>query len=301
MNKLKSPLLLILGLMLLLLTVSIVYSASFKTDAEPERLRYNEKGEVIGKAPFPPSLEHPLGTDKVGNDLLLRMIEGAKYTIIFITGVSVASIFISIAIAYFLVFPFNRISDWVETVFVPFKYIPGLVLVILLSPNLKEAVVQNSFWSLVVFQFFLFVFIGIPILSTVLIKETQNVLKNEYIAAAYQLGANSWRLYSKHILLVLKGRLKVMFLQQLSINMLLLIQLGVFQYFIGGAKPGNIAAEEEVVKRYLSESGEWAGMIGQSKNEFLTAPWTFFGPLLVSVLFLIIIKMLANRIQDGNA
>lgn len=300
MNNLKKPLLLIIGLLLLVLFVSVVYSSIFKTDAEPERIRYNESGEVIGKAPFPPSLTHPLGTDKVGNDLAVRMIEGAKYTILFITGVSFLRILVSLIIAYFLVFPFKRISEWVETVFIPFKYIPGLILVLLLSPDLKEAIVQMGFLKIILYQFFLFVFIGIPILSAVLTKESRNVLKNEYIEASNQLGASSWRIYTKHIIPVLKDRLIVTFLQQLSINLLLLIQLGVFQYFIGGSKPGNIAAAEEVVPKYLSESGEWAGMIGQGKDEFLTAPWTFFGPLLISVVFLILTKSLVNKFEDTN-
>lgn len=300
MNNSKKTLLLIAALLLVVLAVSNIYSAFFKTDVEPERISYNNRGEIVGKAPFPPSLAHPLGTDKVGNDLGLRMIDGAKYTVIFITGVSILRIMISLIIVYLLIFPFKKISEWIEAVFIPFKYIPALVLVLLLSPYLQAAIVNMGFWKLVLYQFFVFVFIGIPILSAVLAKESRNVLRNEYIAAANQLGASNWRIYTKHVIPVLKDRLLVTFLQQLSINLLLLIQLGVFQYFIGGSKPGNIAAVEEVVPKYLSESGEWAGMIGQGKDEFLTAPWIFFGPLLISVIFLIFIKVLANKIEDNK-
>lgn len=300
MSNFKKTLLLIVGLILVLLALSTIYSAFFKNDVKPERIAYNESGEVVGKAPFPPSLSHPLGTDKVGNDLVVRMIEGAKYTVIFITGVSFLRILFSMIIVYLLIFPLKKIREWVETVFIPFKYIPGLVLVLLLSPNLQEAIVNMGFLKLVLYQFSLFVFIGIPILSVVLTKESLNVLNNEYIAAANQLGASNWHIYTKHVIPVLKDRLMVTFFQQLSINLLLLIQLGVFQYFIGGTKPGNIAAVEEVVPKYLSESGEWAGMIGQGKDEFLTAPWLFFGPLLISVCFLIFIKVLVNKIEDNN-
>lgn len=300
MNNTKKTLLLIAVLLLVVLAVSIIYSAFFNTDVEPERIAYNDRGEIVGKAPFPPSLAHPLGTDKVGNDLGLRMIDGAKYTVMFITGVSFLRIIISLIIVYLLIFPFKKISEWIETVFIPFKFIPALVLVLLLSPYLQAAIVNMGFWKLVLYQFFVFVFIGIPILSAVLTKESRNVLRNEYIAAANQLGASNWHIYIKHIIPVLKDRLLVIFLQQLSINLLLLIQLGVFQYFIGGSKPGNIAAVEEVVPKYLSESGEWAGMIGQGKDEFLTSPWIFFGPLIISVIFLIFIKVLASKIENTN-
>lgn len=170
MNNFKKPLLLIAGFILVLLTVNIIYSVFFKPDVEPERIAYNDRGEVVGKAPFPPSLAHPLGTYKVGNDLGLRMIDGAKYTIIFITGVSFLRIIISMIIVYLLIFPLKKISEWIGTVFIPFKYIPALVLVLLLSPYLQAAIVNMGYWKLVLYQFFVFVFIGIPILSSVLTK-----------------------------------------------------------------------------------------------------------------------------------
>ncbi|ALC91564.1 hypothetical protein AM500_18565 [Bacillus sp. FJAT-18017] len=298
MNNFRKTLLLITGLLFTLLAVSIIYSSFLKTDKEPQRFIYNDKGEIIERAPFPPSLSHPLGTDEVGNDLALRMVEGAKFTLVFITSVSLLRILISMMLAYLLVFPFRRISEWVETVFTPFRYIPGLILVLLLSPDLHPLSYQNSMWQLVLFQFILFVLIGIPILSTLLVKESRYILSNEYIIASRQLGASSWHIYTKQILPVLKNRLIVVFLQQLSINMLLLIQLGVFQYYIGGRKPGNIAGDGEVVPKFLSRSGEWAGMIGSGIDEFIRNPWIFFGPLFVTVSFLIIIKILANRVED---
>lgn len=299
MNNAQKSLLTIGILFLVILSVSFIYSSFIKTDSEPVRILYNEKGEAVAKAPFPPSLAHPLGTDKVGNDLGLRLIEGAKYTILFITGVAFLRVISSILFTYFLVFPLSMLYKWVEVVFIPFQYIPALILVFLLSPELNAAVAQMGFVKVVLYQFSLFVFIGIPVLSMLFVKESRTILEKEYVAASTQLGASHWHIYTKHILPVLKARIIQTLLQQLSINMLLLIQLGVFQYFIGGSKPGNIAAEGEPPK-FLSESGEWAGMIGLGKDEFLREPWIFFSPLLVSVIFLMTIKVLANRIHDNG-
>ncbi|WP_156319851.1 hypothetical protein [Bacillus sp. FJAT-18017] len=50
--------------------------------------------------------------------------------------------------------------------------------------------------------------------------------------------------------------------------------------------------------KYLSKSGEWAGLIGSGIDEFIRAPWIFFGPLLVTVSLFIIIKILANCVED---
>ena len=52
MNNLKNPLLLIIGVMLLVLFFSVGYSSIFKTEAVPERIRYNDSGDIIGKAPL---------------------------------------------------------------------------------------------------------------------------------------------------------------------------------------------------------------------------------------------------------
>ena len=173
MNNTKKPLLIIGVLFLLILSVSIIYSPFLKSDSEPVRILYNEQGEAVAKAPFPPSLSHPLGTDKVGNDLGLRLIEGAKYTILFITGVAALRVVTSILFTYFLVFPFRSIYKWVEVVFIPFQYIPALILVFLLSPDLNAAVAVMGFGKVVMYQFFLFVAIGIPILSMLFVKESR--------------------------------------------------------------------------------------------------------------------------------
>jgi peptide/nickel transport system permease protein len=295
MRRMKNPFIALLFFLLILLIVSFTYSAFFQEDVEPVRIKYNDRGEVLGKAPFPPSLEHPLGTDKVGNDLALRMIEGAKYTIIFITGVTLTRILISLGFTYLLIFPLRRVSDWFQVIFMPFQYVPGFILVMVLSINTELLREQMGFWNLVYYQFIIFVLIGIPVLSIAFTNEAKKVLENEFIAASYQLGASKHHVFFRHIIPILINRLIVTFNQQLTANVLLLIQLGVFQYYIGGYRPGNIAAEGEVKKKYLSESGEWAGMIGQSKDEFLTNPWVFFGPLIVTFLFLIVINLITRK------
>ncbi|MFD0048550.1 ABC transporter permease subunit [Actinomycetes bacterium NPDC127524] len=197
--------------------------------------------------------------------------------------------------AYLLVFPLKKVSNKIQLFLMPFQYIPAFVLVIILSQDLIFLKAQMGYTKMIIIQLLIIIFVGFPILINTVSNEMKEIVKSSYIEASIHLGASNWRIFTKHIVPVMKNRLISLFLQQISANLLLLIHLGVFKYFIGGIKPGNIAADPERDTKYLSQSGEWAGMIGQSINDILTAPWILFSPLLLSVIFLIIVNLLSKQ------
>ncbi|WP_419881238.1 ABC transporter permease subunit [Peribacillus sp. B-H-3] len=290
----KKPLLTLLVILITICIISLFYSVIVKEHIKADRIHITENGDTEF-APFPPSIHHPLGTDRGGNDLVLRVLDGAKYTIFFITIVSLARIIISITCAYLLVFPLKKVSNKIQLFLMPFQYIPAFVLVNILSPDLIFLKTQMGYTKMIIIQLLIIIFVGFPILINTVSNEMKEIVKSSYIEASMHLGASNWRILTKHIVPVMKNRLISLFLQQISANLLLLIHLGVFKYFIGGIKPGNIAADPERDAKYLSQSGEWAGMIGQSINDILTAPWILFSPLLLSVIFLIIVNLLSKQ------
>jgi peptide/nickel transport system permease protein len=298
-KKGKNPLIILISLFVLVVVISYGYSLFFQDDIKPEKIVYDANGEVIDTAPFPPSLRHPLGTDRAGNDMLLRIIEGAKYTVLIVVGVAVIRFLVSLFISYLLVFPLRKIRGLILSFLLPFQYVPSFILVIVLSIGLLSPNAQLSFWELIFYQFMVILLVGIPILVNVLTDEMRNVLGSDFIEASYLLGATNFHVFIKQMIPVLYNRMSVLFLQQLSSALLLLIHLGVFQYFIGGKREGRVSGEGEEAK-YLSESGEWAGMIGQSIDDFLSAPWIFFGPLTVATLFLLVLSFLSGEKTNAS-
>ncbi|USK31635.1 hypothetical protein LIT25_13200 [Bacillus sp. F19] len=52
----------------LLLLMSFIYEFGFKSQTTSVMIKYDENGDIAGRAPFPPSLKQPFGTDRNGND-----------------------------------------------------------------------------------------------------------------------------------------------------------------------------------------------------------------------------------------
>ena len=69
-------------LLLLLFLASYLYPLYGPMDFNKQILVSDEKGNILGMAPFPPSFEHIMGTDRNGQNMHLLMLYGAKYTLV---------------------------------------------------------------------------------------------------------------------------------------------------------------------------------------------------------------------------
>ncbi len=110
-------------LIALLLLASFVYEIGFENRAKPLMIKYDENGELAGRAPFPPSLLQPFGTDRNGNDLGLRLLEGAKYTILFAIGAAILRTLAGVITGSFFSFTEN-LTIIGETLFYPLSIHP---------------------------------------------------------------------------------------------------------------------------------------------------------------------------------
>jgi len=137
--------------------------------------------------------------------------------------------------------------------------------------------------------------VGIPPLIVLFSKEFQEILKMEYIEASFHLGASNFHIVLKHIIPVLRPRLIIVFLQQIISTLVLLLHLGIFQIFIGGQLEGAI---NEAGDQFLSKSGEWAGMVGQSVFDLITAPWIVLAPSFAFVLLILSINIMIRQLDS---
>ncbi len=163
----------------------------------------------------PPSWEHPFGTDRLGRDVLSRIIYGIRTTVIvtlaaMIAGGMLFGIVLGLISGYF-----GRLVDGVimrvGEVFLAF---PDILLVILIAATLKPRVVQ---WAYGVEQStgmsgivrsgvvdYLVVFGALAIVSwvgmaRVVRGQVLGLKQNQYILAARALGASHLRIIFYHI------------------------------------------------------------------------------------------------------
>lgn len=160
-----------------------------------------------------PSLAHPLGTDRLGRDMLSRVIWAARTTSIvtlatMVTGGLVLSVSLGLLAGYR--------GGWVDTAIMRvgdvFFALPGLPMLILINATLKPRVVEQAWiknledWFrvdglpdyLVIFgALSLFAWVGG---ARVIRSQILALRETEYVVAARAMGASTWRVIFRHLL-----------------------------------------------------------------------------------------------------
>jgi peptide/nickel transport system permease protein len=138
----------------------------------------------------PPTREHPLGTDGLGRDVLVRLIHGARYSL----GVGIISVGIGLSIGGLLGLLAGFVGGLVEGLIMRAMDIvlafPAMLLAIAIvavrGPGLNNTMVAVG----VVF---------IPIFARLARSMVLAVKENEYVTAAICIGAPQSRILFRHI------------------------------------------------------------------------------------------------------
>lgn len=139
----------------------------------------------------PPSLEHPLGTDNLGRDLLSRVIWGARTSLmvgVIAAGISaVIGILLGAIAGYFG----GKIDNAISRIIEIFLMIPTFFLVILIVALYGSSV----FHTMIV--------IGLtswPSTARITRAQVMSVKELMFVEAARALGASSWRILFRDVL-----------------------------------------------------------------------------------------------------
>lgn len=242
----------------------------------------------INAAPFPPSKDHLLGTDRWGYDILTLLLYGAKYTVF--VGIIVALIRMVIGGILGLWMGVGSKQRIGGNSFGVLGGIPAFLIIyfamagITINSNL-------SMMELVIIQSILMSLVGIPGVYAAVFSKTKELKKNQFITSSQSLGAGTYRIAVKHMYPHLKGTLLVMFIKEIILTLSLIGQLGIFNIFLGGTihrLNSNI---------YLSVSHEWAGLIGQWRSFIYDYQWILFYPLLAFVIVIFSFYILSRGIE----
>jgi microcin C transport system permease protein len=143
--------------------------------------------------PFPPSAEdrHYLGTDKVGRDVVARLIYGFRIAIFFSLGLLVVNYLVGVVVGCTMGY-FGGWYDMIGNRIIEiWSNVPFLYVVIIIS-----SIVVPNFWMLILIMA-LFGWMGVAIyLRTSVFREKAR----EYTTAAQAIGAGPTRVMFRHIL-----------------------------------------------------------------------------------------------------
>ena len=219
-----------------------------------------------------PSLLHPFGTDKLGRDILSRVLYGGR--------VSLQVGFLSIGLAVVVSVPLGLLAGFfgglldnaVMRVMDLILAFPGLILAIwlvsLLGSNMVNVVIAIAFFTL-------------PTYARLIRGITLSIREMEYVVAARSMGAGSPRIMFYHILPGVLG------------PMIVVTTLGVSGAIVAGASLSFLGLGVR------PPTPEWGAMLADGRNYLRTQWWIAVFPGMTITLVVLILNIIGDALRDA--
>ena len=218
-----------------------------------------------------PCAEYPLGADKLGRDILSRVIFGTRTslvsTLILVATIFVVGTILGIIAGYF--------GGWIDQVIMRIADMmisfPGMILAIaiagMLGPSLQNGVIAITAVSWTKYA---------RLARSMVLK----VKRNLYVEAAVVNGTSTLKILWKHILPNMLTTMTVTAAADMGTMMLELASLS----FLGfGA---------------VAPTPKWGLMLNEGRTYMAKAPWLMIAPGIAIVIVVIIFNMLGDSIRD---
>ncbi|MFF2450076.1 ABC transporter permease subunit [Neobacillus sp. NPDC058068] len=285
-------------LLLLLLLLSILYPYYGPKDFNHQVLVKDDQGAIIGRAPFPPSENHLLGTNRNGEDMHWLLLYGAKFTLITAFGIAVLRVFLGGLFGIFLSLWAPFLKSYFKDFFITFRYIPSILLGIMLMFPIVGGFSDVPISTIVTYQIIILVFIGFPSVTLFASDVTDELVKTSFVQSSYLMGASKLHIVRKHLRPYI-GSYGILFtVQQIISTLHITMQLGLFGMFLGGRNRAGIFGYDDPEKP-ASLSNEWAGLIGQNFSDFMLAPWAILSPVIGYFLVIVIINLIKKELEEN--
>ncbi len=232
---------------------------------------YDPYLQDLSNAKAAPSMEHLLGTDRYGRDMLSRVIIGSR-TSIFSTLLLVA-IITTIGTAIGVIC--GWFGKWIDVVLMRvsdmFLAFPGLVFALavagVLGGGLHNAIIAMAA-------------ISWPKYARIARSQTLAQKETVYLRAAKISGSSTFKIVFKHILPNIMGPILVTSMLDIGTMMMELAGLS----FLGlGAKP---------------PTAEWGSMVSDTRSLLTIVPWVTLSPGIAIFISVMIFNLLGDTIRD---
>lgn len=254
----------IIGLVLLVVFAFMALLAPFVSPYDP--LFQN-----ISASLTPPSLDYWLGTDKLGRDILSRMLYGARISLL----VGLIVVLTSGAVGAFvgLIAGFRR--GWVDEVLMRvtdiFFAFPSLILAMAIAGALGPSL-QNALIAVAAVSW--------PVYARLIRSQVLVLREQEFVLAARAIGVSSTTILLRHVL----PNTLAPFLVQASFDMGATILAIAGLSFIGfGAQP---------------PIPEWGVMISEGRNYITTQGWLTAVPAVAILLLVAAFNLVGDGLRD---
>ena len=220
---------------------------------------------------LPPSRTHLLGTDRLGGDILSRLLFGARITIVIAVVAVGAAIVVGVPLGLVAGYVRGWLGDVVMRIADVFLAVPQIVLAIAiaqtLGPSLPNVILALSatYW---------------PWFTRIVYAETRSTLSETFVEATRGLGSSPRRLVLLHVLPSVASPIIIRASLGMGFTILTAAALG----FLGlGAEP---------------YSPEWGRTIAESRSYLPDAWWYAAAPGVAIFLVVMGFNLLGDGLRD---
>ncbi|WP_035322964.1 ABC transporter permease subunit [Peribacillus kribbensis] len=256
-------------------------------DVPVEQINFlkDAEGKIISAPPHPPSSEMIFGSDRNGRSILDEIIVGARYTLFFAILIAVLRVAGGFALALRYVSLKNHTRMLLDKVVDSIHFLPlSLIAYLLLRPILWSVGYNLWVYSLserLTLEVLILTVLVLPLTTVLIGSEIKLIEKETFVLSAKTLGGDQKHIFWTHVFPHLSPRMFILFGQQFIQVMLIFVHLGLFQLFLGG----SIFQDGILFEVPDSSTFEWGGMIGATREAFLSGKYWIILPTLGAFMF----------------
>jgi len=234
----------------------------------------------------PPSAEHPLGTDSVGRDVLIRSIYGGRVSLM-VGGLAAV---VTAIVGTTLGLVAGYFGGWVDSVIMRFAEalisIPLLFLLLALSRAVGDSAADMTILGTkvngsVLVLVLILGFTGWMRLARIVRANTLSLKQSEFVLAAHALGARHHRIILRYILPNTLAAIIVF--ATLSISTAILLESYVS--FLGfGVQP---------------PTASWGNMLQRAVEKVDSAPWLWIFPGFLTAFTIVSVNFIGDALRDA--
>lgn len=248
---------------------------------------------VFRTAPFSPDSDYFLGTDSSGRDVWSFILYGTRLTL----SVAIVVTFLRFLLA--LIFGigagFNRpiATVVVEQFNSVFNAVPPVLMCILVLSIPYFKTFSKSASTIIFILVLTLVEWGRS--GEIVKARVQAILKKDFIKSEIAIGKHPVQIIVSNVLPHLLPELTILFFMEIARVLTVLMQLGIFNIFIGNLRIVASTDQGRLIGKATSYEPEWSSMLGSAKNAIRSAPWIVFSS--ASAFFLVVLGF--NLLGEG--
>lgn len=242
---------------------------------------YDPEASDMASRLQPPSLQHPMGTDQLGRDMLTRVLYGGRISLLVAFMVVVITLIVGMPIGAVAGYFGGSIDNLLMRVTDVALTLPTLLVLILLSAIMREIELplfeKNSVMTIALV-------IGILSWMTVarlLRASFLSIREMEFVAAAHAMGATNLRIMTRHIL---PNAISPIIVQStLALGFAIMLESGLS--FLGfGIQP---------------PTPSWGNLLSNAQQHMTRHPWLAIFPGLMIFVAVISINYIGDALRDA--